>query len=145
MAGQIAHAVLGASAAEGAAAVVDDIEAGIAEADLTSFDLDSLLAGDPIEGALMESPYDLGDLGQILRDHKRHLPEAVVTLRSEKEALYQLKGMATPQRVTVTPGYYEDHPEDVELWSRGNPLFPWYEIESTELGEAEALTDLLRT
>ena len=26
-------------------------------------------------------------------------------------------------RATTDPAYYEEHPESVELWSPGNPLF----------------------
>jgi hypothetical protein len=33
--------------------------------------------------------------------------------------------MNGPVRVTVSPEFYENHLEDVELWSPGNPLFPW--------------------
>lgn len=89
------------------------------------FDLDSLLTGDPIEVTPASPLYDLGDLGQVLKDHVRLVPEASVTTRSDKEFFYQIAGMISHQRVTIHPEYYEDHFEDVELWSPGNPLFPW--------------------
>jgi hypothetical protein len=53
------------------------------------------------------------------------IPEVSIQRRSEKEAFYQTQGMTSPIRVTVNPDYYEDHLEDVELWSPGNPMFPW--------------------
>ena len=86
----------------------------------------------------------LGDLGRILRDHARLVPEAKVTLRSEKESFYQVQGMDSPERVTVSPEYSrQDHLEDVELWSPGNPLFPWEQSESPDLADGVVLADLL--
>ena len=31
--------------------------------------------------------------------------------------------MTEPVRATTDPAYYEEHPESVELWTPGNPLF----------------------
>jgi SNF2 family DNA or RNA helicase len=145
IAGQIARAVLVQDADDATEAVVQGIESGVAQADETAFDLDSLLTGDAIEGIAVPALYDLGDLGRVLRDHKRLIPEAEVAHRSEKEVFYQVQGMNSPERVTVSPEYYQDHLEDVELWSPGNPLFPRTGSESPGVEEDVPLADLLKT
>jgi hypothetical protein len=81
----------------------------------------------------------------MLRDHKRLIPEAEVAHRSEKEVFYQVQGMNSPERVTVSPEYYQDHLEDVELWSPGSPLFPRTGSESPGVEEDVPLADLLKT
>jgi hypothetical protein len=145
IAGQIARAVLVQDADDATEAVVEGIQSGVAQADETAFDLDSLLTGDAIEGIAVPALYDLGDLGRILRDHKRLIPEAEVSHRSEKEVFYQVQGMNSQERVTVSPEYYQDHLEDLELWSPGNPLFPRTGSESPVVGEDVPLADLLKT
>jgi SNF2 family DNA or RNA helicase len=125
VAGQIARAVLVKTEVAATEAIVEGIQAEAAQVEQAPFDLDSLLSGDPIEGDVIPPLYNLGELGRILKDHQRFVPEANVNTRSSKEAFYQTQGMSTSLRITVSPQYYEDHLEDVELWSPGNPLFPW--------------------
>ena len=89
--------------------------------------------------------YDLGDLGKLLKDHAQMLPDVQIELRSEKQAFYQAPGMETPIRVTVNAESYDDHLENVELWSPGNPLFPWpQEGQSTDPGSLSPSDDPLR-
>lgn len=125
IAGQITRAVLVKNETAAAASILEDIQHGVAEAEEAAFDLDSLLAGGDIEAPLTPALYDLGYLGRVLEDHERMIPEVSIHRRSEKEAFYQTQGMTSAIRVTVNPDYYEDHLEDVELWSPGNPMFPW--------------------
>ncbi len=48
--------------------------------------------------------------------------------RGDQKALprgpWQAPGMPAPVRVTTDPDYYEQHPDSIELWSPGSPLFP---------------------
>lgn len=125
VAGQITRAVLVKEDDAASASVLEDIETGVVEAEEAAFDLDSLLAGQPIDAEQIAPLYDLGYLGRVLEDHKRMIPNISIERRSDKEAFYQGPGMAIPVRVSVSQEYYEDHLEDVELWSPGNPLFPW--------------------
>jgi SNF2 family DNA or RNA helicase len=127
IAGQISRAVLVKDETAAASSIIEDIQHGVEAADATAFDLDSLLAGGDIEGSEAPALYDLGYLGRVLDDHGRLIPNVSLQRRSEKESFYQAEGMSSPIRVTVSPEYYEDHLEDVELWSPGNPLFPWAE------------------
>lgn len=123
--GQITRAVLTEKSAE---ELVEDIQTEAEQAERTSFDLASLVDAEEPDAEVVEALYDLGDLRGVLRDHGRLLPEVRVDERSEKEALYQQPGMNEAARVSVNPEYYEDHLEDVELWSPGNPLFPWTDV-----------------
>lgn len=125
VAGQITRAVLSRKSDGAAETVVEDIQRGATEAEKAAFDLDSLLAGVPPDEDRTPALYDLGDLGKILKDHELMLPDIQIELRSEKQAFYQAPGMETPIRVTVNAESYDDHLENVELWSPGNPLFPW--------------------
>ena len=92
VAGQIARAVLLKSEAAATETIVEGIHAEAAQVEQAPFDLDSLLSGDPIEGDVTPALYDLGELGRILKDHQRLLPEANVNTRSDKEAMYQNSG-----------------------------------------------------
>jgi hypothetical protein len=143
VAGQIARAILVKTDSEASEAIVEGIQNEAARAQDASFDLDSLLTADPIEITLSPPLYDLGDLGRVLGDHVRLVPEAIVHARSDKEFLYQTSGMLSHQRVSVSPEYYEDHYEDVELWSPGNPLFPWRTDVEAGSVEADSLESLL--
>jgi hypothetical protein len=129
VAGQITRAVLSGKSDGAAETVVEDIQRGAAEAEKAAFDLDSLLAGEPPDEDRTPALYDLGDLGKLLKDHEQMLPDIQIALRSEKQAFYQAPGMETPIRVTVNAESYDDHLENVELWSPGNPLFPWQKRE----------------
>jgi hypothetical protein len=130
VAGQITKAVLTTEGVAAAETIVENIERNAAQAEAAAFDLDSLLGGQPIDEVRAAPLYDLGTLRQVLRDHEQFLPDIRVEERSEKELFYQGPGMNTPNRVTASPEYYEDHLEDVELWSPGNPLFPWVSANS---------------
>lgn len=125
VAGQIAKAVLIAEGTTAAETIVENIERDAVQAEAEAFDLDSLLGGQPIDEVRAAPLYDLGTLRQILRDHEQFLPDIRIEERSEKELFYQGPGMNSPNRITANPEYYEDHLEDVELWSPGSPLFPW--------------------
>ena len=131
IAGQISRAVLVKDETAAASSILEDIQHGVETADATAFDLDSLLAGGEIEGSVQPALYDLGYLGRVLEDHGRLIPHVSLQRRSEKESFYQAGGMNGPIRVTVNPEYYEDHLEDVELWSPGSPLFPWVETQES--------------
>ncbi len=125
IAGQIARAVLSTKTEGSAETIVEDIERGAAEAEQAAFDLDSLLAREPIDEVRVPPLYDLGDLRSVIKEHARLMPEVRIDARSDKEVFYQAAGMDTAARITVSPEYFDDHLEDVELWSPGNPLFPW--------------------
>ena len=43
---------------------------------------------------------------------------------SPRQFSYTAPGLGTPVRVTTDPDVFDEHPESVELWSPGSPLFP---------------------
>ena len=53
--------------------------------------------------------------------------------------------MEAEVRVTTNPDYYEEHAENVEFWSPGNPLFhAAMSVPSVaETGEAKSLKEIL--
>ena len=42
---------------------------------------------------------------------------------SNRQFSFSQPGMVEPIRITPDPGFYEEHPESVELWSPGSPAF----------------------
>ena len=54
--------------------------------------------------------------------------------------------MAGELRISTDPSFVEEHPDDVELWSPGNPLFPVPEVvaEAGELPPGVRIDGLLR-
>jgi len=54
-------------------------------------------------------------------------------------------GMTEPVRATTDPAYYEEHPESVELWSPGSPLFkpPEFLPRADQLPSSQTLKDIL--
>ena len=53
--------------------------------------------------------------------------------------------MAEPTLATTGPAYYEEHPESVELWSLGNPLFkpPEFLPPADQFPPSRTLKDIL--
>ena len=54
-------------------------------------------------------------------------------------------GMTEPTLATTGPAYYEEHPESVELWSLGNPLFkpPEFLPPADQFPPSQTLKDIL--
>ena len=54
-------------------------------------------------------------------------------------------GMTESTRATTGRAYYEEHPESVELWSLGNPLFkpPEFLPPADEFPPSQILKDVL--
>ena len=87
----------------------------------------------------------MDDLDLVLHHPEIWAPGfALRQLRGREYALL-LPGMAEELRVSTDPDYVEEHPEDVELWSPGNPLFepPDGFAEAAELPTGRNLKSLL--
>ena len=67
------------------------------------------------------------DLDRVIA-HKALLPSQLsITSMDKQEREYKFSepGFAESVRVTTNPEFYEQHAESVELWSQGNPTFPY--------------------
>jgi hypothetical protein len=53
----------------------------------------------------------------------------------------QLPGRDHPVRVTTDPDYFDLHPESVELWSPGSPVFP---ILESQQNNSEVDSEILK-
>lgn len=88
-----------------------------------------------------EPAYDLDDLTRLL-DRPELLPPQVERARqSSKEVFWTVPGKAQVS-VTTDAAFYERHPESVEFWTPGSPVFP--EAEGGICVEAVAATGTLR-
>jgi SNF2 family DNA or RNA helicase len=120
---RIAAAVLGTEAPSGTDRLVAGIEQDIETRDAASFDLDSLVSDELQIDRRPEALYGLGDLRDVLTHHEVFVPEATLEATGSSEFQYVTPGMKK-LRITISPEYYDNHAEDVELWSPGNPVFP---------------------
>lgn len=69
-------------------------------------------------------PYGLEELHSLLTKSEL-LPNGVeVRQFSSHEFVWSEPGLPEPIRITTDPDFYEGHPESVEFWTPGNPLFP---------------------
>jgi hypothetical protein len=101
--------------------------------DHTGLDLD-LLADDVLEIPERPAPtLSLADLDAVIRCHQVMPADTVVGEMRTREYRYLAAGMPEPLRVTTDSDYFEQHPDSVELWSPGSPLFP----DADELAEGD--------
>ena len=113
-----------------------DLRAQADEADRTGFDLDKVAIAD-LELPPRPAPwYDLDDLDRLLRTPTLLPPGVEVQPLGDREYSWLAPGMDAPIRVTTKPSHYDAHPESVELWSPGNPLFP----DPDDVAPAEAVS-----
>jgi len=104
----------------------------------TGLDLD-LLADDVLEIPERHLPaLDLEGLDVVIRCDDVMPPAVVVRKLGKREYGYFAPGMPEELRVTTDSEYFEQHPDSVELWSPGSPVFP----EPLELAEGECENSL---
>ncbi len=106
--------------------MVAEIEADADAAEAAGFDLDEITASDLEEPARPAPLYDLEDLDRVL-SQKDLLPpdlDAKPLRGSPRQYSCSRPGMREPIRVTTDPEFFGEHPESVELWSPGSPIFP---------------------
>jgi hypothetical protein len=84
----------------------------------------------------------LGDLRKILQRPDLLPPGHEVTKQlGPKDYALQLPGRDHPVRVTTDPDYFDLHPESVELWSPGSPVFP---ILESQQNNSEVDSEILK-
>lgn len=107
-------------------AVVTEIETAATAAEAETFDLDAIVPADLEEPVRTPALFDLHDLERVLGRPDLLPPglDAGPLHGSRHQFRYAAPGMAEPIRVTTDPSFFDEHPQSVELWSPGSPVFP---------------------
>jgi SNF2 family DNA or RNA helicase len=124
----IAQIVLqrGASSDQTRANVASDIIARVdaIKHDDSGLDIDLLTDEAMKMPARPLAPLNLDMLDAVIR-HNDLMPSGITTREFRpREYAYQAPGMQAELRVTTDAEYFEEHPENLELWSPGSPVFP---------------------
>ena len=122
----ITKAVLPESAHQGehSADLVADIERRASEAQAgDGFDIDAALTDDLSFPERPPSPITMNDLDRVIASPDLMPQGTDIQPLGHREYSLLAPGMTKPVRATTDPAYYEEHPESVELWSPGSPLF----------------------
>ncbi len=123
--GTITDAVLtgkGADAA-GRRQMATAVEARTTEAADGAFDIDAALDDVLDAPPRPEPPATMNDLDRVIDWPGLLPPGTKVQPLGNREYGYTAPGSTEPVRVTTDPAHYREHPDSVELWSPGNPLF----------------------
>ena len=109
------------------------------------FDLDEVVTEDIAMTARAESPVTLDNLDRVIGATDLMPPGTNVRAMGPREYALLAPGMDSEVRVTTEAAYYEEHAENVELWSPGNPLFNALELSdsSDEVTTGRTLKELL--
>ena len=99
------------------------VEAQAGEADEDGFDIDAAL-DDVLDDAAQPEPLvTMKDLDRVIGSPELLPPDTWIQPLGNREYGFTRPGSADPVRVTTDPDHYREHPDSVELWSPGNPLF----------------------
>ena len=66
-------------------------------------------------------------IGLLLRYPRALPPGLSITPMAPRQWAFSAPGV-DPIRISTDPAFVEEHPDNVELWSPGNPLFPMLEV-----------------
>jgi superfamily II DNA or RNA helicase len=123
---RIQDAALASKAAreQSKAEAVSAVQTDVAEAESDPFDLDAITEDEVRDPVRAEPLYNLEDLDAVIKNSGLLPPGIDVSPLGTREYSYSQPGMSAPVRVTTSPAYFDEHPESVELWSPGSPIFP---------------------
>ena len=108
-----------------------------AEAELakgSGFDLDEITEDDLAEPIRPASPLTMDDLDRVLVRPELLPPGFAVKRLGRRQYALSVPGMSADIRVSTDPEFVEEHPDDVELWSPGNPSFVYPEFVAEQDG-----------
>ena len=123
--GTITEAVLSGRSASlaGRQETAKAVEAQAGEADEDGFDIDAAL-DDVLDNAAQPEPLvTMTDLDRVIGSPELLSPDTRIQPLGNREYGFTRPGSDDPVRVTTDPAHYREHPDSVELWSPGNPLF----------------------
>ncbi len=110
--------------------LLSNIDKNRRQAETDSFDLDAITEDDLEEPVRAEAFYDLETLDLLLHCPKFLPPGIEVEPMQPGEYKFSMPGMRETIRITTRADYFDQHPESVELWSSGSPLFPLFDHEN---------------
>jgi len=128
--GAISHAALAPAQERGKIrdSLLSSLEEQAKAIESHGFDIDEMVGKDWVESSRPEALLDLKILRKILTKSSLLPPGTEVKKIGKRDYAYQQPGMLAPIRVTTDAIYFDLHPESIELWSPGNPVFPNYEL-----------------
>ena len=111
------------------------------------FDLDEITEADLAEPFRPASPLSMDDLDRVLGKPDLLPPGFVVKPLGKRQYALSAPGLLAEIRVSTDPGFVEEHPDDVELWSPGNPIFQFPEdvAHDDELPKGATVKSVLAT
>ena len=89
----------------------------------SGFDLDEVTAEDLTMPERAKPPVTMNDLDRVIGSSDLMPAGTAVRAMGHREYGLLAPGMDKEIRVTTNPNFYEEHGENVELWSPGSPLF----------------------
>ena len=145
--GTIANAVLTGSpdAASRRSQVEETIARQLRESEANALDIDEVVDHALKMPERPESPITMDDLDRVVGSPELMAPAMEIASLGPREYAVRVPGMARRLRVTTNPDYYEQHSDDLEFWSPGNPLFnpPDLLAEAPEAQRHATLRDIL--
>jgi len=120
------------------AQLISDLNEQVESAESGGFDLDEIAQADLETPTRPAAPYNLDDLDVLINRPELLAPGVEVEPLGRREYKLSAPGMREPLRVTTDPELFDQHPESVELWSPGSPLF----IEPDEVATPEQVAGL---
>ena len=115
---------------EGRSLITNEVEQKTHESREHGFDIDTMTEDNFSASECISSPVAMEDLDRIIQSPDLMPEDALVQRLGDREYSLHATGMAEPVRVTTDPSYFEQHPDSLELWSPGNPLFKAPKLES---------------
>ena len=115
------------------------------EREAGGFDFDEVTESDIETLARPDSPITMDDLDRVINTSEWMPHDVQVEPLGKRQYKLWLPDRIAPLRVTTDPSFYEEHTEDVELWSPGNPLFvaPEFDRVPEESLRGKTLQDIL--
>lgn len=108
--------------------LADQVGADADRAKGSGFDIDAVTDRDLVEPPRPTPPLTMDDLDLLLH-HPDALPPGIsIQPLGHRQYALTAPGMLVPVRISTNPGFVEEHPDNVELWSPCNPLFPTPEV-----------------
>jgi hypothetical protein len=111
----------------------------------SGFDIDAVTETDLEELPAPIPALTMSDLDVVISTQSLMPPGSEVKPMGSREYALRQPGLQKPIRVSTDPAYYEEHADNVELWSPGSPIFPKTPVDSEEPApNSLTLADLLK-
>ncbi len=103
--------------------IFSEIETDIARSKEMGFDIDGITESNLNMPDREPSIITMEDLNRIITSENLMSDSIKIQQLGAHEYGFSVPGRNNPIRVTTDPRYFEEHTEDMEFWSPGNPLF----------------------